>query len=304
MVGCFFSDGPRCQDSDVFANQLEQRWATYCSTCRHVFPWFAPGSEPVWDEPNKFCSTSRQNNIHDGFSGCKLGVRSILKIVQAQSDVLRTQWPRKLERGQGLSNSINSTSPHFTQSECVFVCVDEIVALGGVALGVPAARCDCDLRSFQQILVCRNQNHGFPLRKIWCPFIWKKKSMSKRVVWHSKSCLCEWIVCISIVAGGSPRCVWWVISDSLVVVWRLCDFTMCDFLGGWKTLFGVVSTCLQHLHRWIRLCYPYPVPCAKVRVNSFAGLGLDACSTLNFWCSNLGDGSLNILKPRLSRQFI
>lgn len=174
MVGCFFSDGPRCQDSDVFANQLEQRWATYCSTCRHVFPWFAPGSEPVWDEPNKFCSTSRQNNIHDGFSGCKLGVRSILKIVQAQSDVLRTQWPRKLERGQGLSNSINSTSPHFTQSECVFVCVDEIVALGGVALGVPAARCDCDLRSFQQILVCRNQNHGFPLRKIWCPFIWKK----------------------------------------------------------------------------------------------------------------------------------
>ena len=118
-----FSDGARCHDSDVFANQLEQRWATYCSTCTCV---------------SVICA---------GFS-CELGVRSIFKIVQAQSDVLRTQWPRKVERGQGLSNSINRTSPHFTQSECVFVCADEIVALGGV-MSCPC----CQVRLWSSICV-------------------------------------------------------------------------------------------------------------------------------------------------------
>ena len=112
------------------------------------------------------------------------------------------------------------------------------------------------------------QNMCFPcLRKIWCPFIWKKIDVKTGcLAVNSKPCLCEWIVCISIVAGGSPRCVWWVISDSLVVVWRLCDFTMCDF-------WGVGTHCLA-LSPDVSSTYSAGsgfVTHTKVRVNSFGG---------------------------------
>ena len=108
---------------------------------------------------------------------------------------------------------------------------------------------------------------------------------------NSKPCLCEWIVCISIVAGGSPRCVWWMISDSLVVVWRLCDFTMCDFF--WGGLEHIVWRCLQMSPALTQLDQALlPIPCSICQGSCELvwglGLGLDGCSTLIFLVFKFG----------------
>ena len=178
--------------------------------------------------------------------------------------------------------------PHFTYSECVFVCADP-VALGGVMwcpccqVRVWSSICVPTLRLLTLVAVFDFGWHSTKRKNMFFLCDYFDVHYLKEMIRYQNGlfgcqfeAMSSWIVCMSIVDGGSPRCVWWVISDSLIVVWRLCHFTQRELFWGWKTLLGIVSS----TYSVDQALLPSPVSLSSCELVWGLGLRLDGLTLL------------------------
>ena len=232
---------------------------TRLCTCRPIKP--------------KFCSTPRQNNIHDGFSGCKLGVRSIFKIVQAQSDVLRTQWPRKLENVDKVYQILSTVLLHI-----VWVCVclrwwNCSVGWCHVVSLLPAAT-----------VIFDRSNRFLPLVAVFGFGSQKPKSCSSL----AKNMMSIYLKKIDVKTGCLAfEVLSW--SHNVRFFWGLQNIV-------WRCL--QMSPALTQLDQAL-----LPVPCSMCQGSCELiwglGLGLDGCSTLICLVFKFGWGVFKHLNPDL-----